>query len=75
MLAKATVPAAHLHTLVAPLVFLKSTNCHSAPINAQKQFFFFSLMYLADFCKKIKDEGRCTAVCQARTHLVSLGLF
>lgn len=40
-----------------------------------KNNFFFSLMYLADFCEKIKDEGRCTAVCQARTHLVSLGLF
>lgn len=34
-------------------------------------FFFFSLLHLADFCEKIKDEGRYTAICQARTHLVS----
>lgn len=74
MLAKATAPAAHLHTLVAPLLFLKSTNCHSHPSNAQTQFVFCHT-YLADFHQETKDEGRSTGVCQTRPHPAILRLF
>jgi len=75
MLAKATMPAAHLHTLVAPLLFLKSRNCHSCPINAQTLVGFFCLTNIADFCWKMKDEYGYTGDCQTRPSPAKLRLF
>lgn len=75
MLAKATVPAAHLHTLVAPLLFLKSANCHSHPINAQTLVGFFLPRIFTDFCQKIKDEKRYVEACQTRPNPANLRLF
>lgn len=55
MLAKATVPAAHLHTLAAPLLCIKSTNCHSHPTNAQTLVGFFLPHTFSRFFQKIRD--------------------